>query len=181
MRWLAPLLVLATAASAQPSWSELTPGAGATALVGDALAPWAAGPGITVRVEAPAYGGRARVEVRAFDFEVDDERLPEFALVVPTVGWGPALAAGPMRLALGARVGAGLFRLDDDDAGNLQNETELAVGGWAGAALRLGRAEVWAEVGGMRLTLSDPATPVGVTAGLAVRLGTPGWLRGVLE
>ncbi len=183
MRLLLVAAALATAAHAQPAdWSTLTPALGASAgLSGGFGETWRAGPGLTARVEAPAYGGRARAEVRAAVYDAPDETAPEFALLVPTLGWGPAVKAGPVRLGVGVKVGAARFQIDDDQAGNLQNETELAVGAWAGAALRLGRVEVWAEADATRLTLADAVTLAGASGGLAVRLGTPRWLRGVLR
>ncbi len=174
------LLFLATAATAQPNWSTLTPAIGPAVVLEHSIVPWETGTGVAAHLETPAYGGRARADLRAFAFETAED-LPDFVLAVPTIGWGPVLEVGPVRLGAGAKVGVGLFRLDDDEAGNLQNETELAVGGWASGALRLGRLEVWAELDGTHLTLSSPSTLVAASGGLALRLGTPRWLRTVLE
>ena len=185
MRRLALFVFLTTAASAQPtSWSTLTPAAGVAVPLGDGFgAPWESGAGLSVRTEVPAYGGRLRGEVRvaAYDPSGDVDRVPPFALALPTVGWGPTVGLGPVRLSAGPRVGVALFRIDDPDAGRLQSETEIAVGGWAGAAVALGRVEVWAQADGTRLTLSDPVTLWAASGGLAVRLDTPAWLREVLR
>ena len=175
------LLVLASAAGAQPAWSELTPAVGAAALTNGALAPWEPGAGLVVRVEAPAYGGRVRAEAVRFAFATPDGAFPPFTLLVPTVGWGPTVDASPLRIGAGARVGVAQFAIDDDTISNFDDETELAAGGWLGWTLRLGRAELWAEGSATRLTLSEPTTLVVFAGGLAVRLDTPGWLRGVLE
>ncbi len=178
MRLLLLAGLLVAAAHAQPAQATLTPGVGGLVPVAGGFGDtWRAGAGLSARVEAPAYGGRARAEVWVAVYDAPDETVPEFSLVVPTLGWGPALDVGPVRLGAGVRVGAARFQIDDDQAGNLQNETELAVGAWAGAALRWGRAEVWAEVDGTRLTLAEPVTLVAATGGLAVRLDAPRWLR----
>ena len=183
MRSLVLLSLLAGVASAQtPDWSTLTPGAGAVAFVETGLgAPWEAGPGVAARLEAPAYGGRVRADVVAAEYATSDEAVPAFLLVVPTLGWGPSLEAGRVRVGAGGRVGAAAFRIDDDTAGNLQNEIEAAVGAWAGGAVRFGRLEVWAEAAATRVTLSDSVTLVTAAGGLAVRLEAPRWLRGVLR
>lgn len=183
MRGLLLLAALAATASAQPTdWATLTPAVGAAVPLADGFGPpWTMGAGLSARVEAPAYGGRARAEVRVSEYDVTDEAAPGFTLVVPTLGWGPAFEVGRARLSAGGRVGAGLFGIDDDAAGNLQNETEVAVGAWAGGAVRVGRVEVWAEADVTRLTLSDPVTLVSAGGGLAVRLDTPRWLRGALR
>ena len=163
-------------------WSTLTPAVGAGVPLGDGYGPeWEAGTALAVRVEAPAYGGRVRAEVRAAEYGSVAEGVPAFSTLAPTVGWGPALGLGPVRLGAGARVGVVRFQIDDDDAGRLQSETELTVGGWAGAALRLGRVEVWAEADGARVALSDPVALWTLGGGVALRLDTPGWLRGVLR
>ena len=183
MRCLLLFAALATAAAAQPGdWSSLTPAVGASVPVRGGLgAPWRAGTALSVRVEAPAYVGRVRAEGRAAAYDAVDEVAPEFALTLATLGWGPSVEVGPVRLGAGARVGVARFQIDDDQAGNLQDETELAVGAWAGAALRRGRVEVWAEADATRLTLAAPVTLVAASGGLAVRLDTPRWLRGVLR
>ncbi|MEM7787158.1 MAG: hypothetical protein AAF594_05450, partial [Bacteroidota bacterium] len=136
-----------------------------------------------LRLGVPAYGGVARADVWATTADVPGgEDVPAFLLAVPTLGWGPQAEAGPLRLGAGVRVGAALFRFDDPEAGNFQNETEVAVGAWGGGALRLGaRVEVWAEADLMRITLADPATLTVVSGGLALRLDTPAWLREVLR
>lgn len=173
------LLLLAASVSAQ-NWSTLTPAVGGAVALEDGFEAWEAGPGLAARLETPAYHGRARADLRVFSFDAL-EAVPDFTLAVATLGWGPALEVGPVRLGAGAKVGGGLFRIDDDTAGNLQNETELAVGGWLGGTVRRGRIEVWAEVDGTHLTLSEPTTLVSASGGLALQLGTPRWLRTVLE
>lgn len=175
------LFLVATGAHAQASWSTLTPAAGIAIPVESGFPAWSTGASAAARVETPAWSGRARAELRLATYDTDRESLPEFTLVVPTLGWGPALDVGPARLGAGGRVGIAFFRLDDDTAGNLQNEAEMAVGAWAGGAFRLGRAELWAEVDATRFTLSEPTTLVTVGSGLAVRLDTPRWLRRVLQ
>ena len=164
------------------AWSTLTPAVGAGVPLGAGYGPeWETGPTVTFRVEAPAYGGRVRAEVRAAGYGSVVEGVPAFSTLSPTVGWGPALRLGPVRLGAGARVGVVRFQIDDDAAGRLQSETELTVGGWGGVAVGLGRVEVWAEADGARVALSDPVALWTVGGGVAVRLGTPGWLRAVLQ
>lgn len=163
-------------------WSTLTSGVGVGLPVGEGYGDaWEAGTALSVRVEAPAYGGRVRAEVRAARYRAVAEGVPAFSTLTPTVGWGPALDLGHVRVGGGARVGVVRFDIDDPDAGRLQSETELTVGGWAGAALRLGRVEVWAEADGARVPLSDPVALWTAGGGVAVRLDTPRWLRTVLR
>lgn len=184
MRRLLPLALLIASAHAQPTdWATLTPGGGLTAPLAGAFGdgPWEGGLGASARVEAPLYGGRARAALWATEYEDPGLAVPEFILVVPTLGWGPAVEFGRARLGAGGRVGAAVLRIGDDDAGRLQTETELAVGGWAGGAVRLGRAEVWAEAEATHLTLSTPVTLVTAGGGLALRLDTPRWLRRLLR
>ena len=185
---LVSLLAVALAATAHAqvsNWSTLAPALGGSAPVAGGFgAPWETQPGLVVRLESPAYGGHARAEIRLAEVTApaDDDAVPDFVLTAPTVGWGPSADAGPLRLGAGARVGIAQFRFDDRAAGNFQNETELAVGVWGSAALRLGgRVEAWAEADVTRITLADPATLASVSGGLAVRLDTPGWLREVLR
>lgn len=179
---LALALLLAAGAQAQPAnWSTVTPAAGIAVPLDGGFSAWSTGTGVSGRIELPAYRGRARAELRLATYDADDEAQPEFTLVLATLGWGPAVRLGPVRLGAGGRVGGALFRIDDDTAGNLQSESELAVGAWAGGALVVGRVEAWAEMTGTRVTLSDPVVLVTASGGLAVRLDTPAWLRRVLE
>lgn len=187
MRLAVPLLALAWAsAQAQtPRWATLAPGVGASVPVAGGFGdPWRTQPGLRVRLDVPAYGGTARSEVWAAVVDVEEEggAVPEFVLAVPTLGWGPHAEVGRLRLGGGVRVGAALFRFDDRAEGNFQNETEIAVGAWGGAAVHLGaRVEAWAEADVARIALADPTTLTGVAFGVAIRLDTPGWLRDVLE
>jgi len=184
MHRLALLVLLIAPAQAQPTdWATLTPGLGpAVPLAGGfGDGPWEAGLGAHARVEAPLYGGRVRAALWATAYEDPGGAVPGFVLAVPTLGWGPFVDAGRVRLGAGGRVGAALLRVDDDDAGRLQTETELAVGAWGGGAVRLGRVEVWAEAEATHLTLSTPVTLVTGGGGLALRLDAPRWLRAVLR
>lgn len=180
-RPIAPPRPSAGRGGAEP-WATLTPAVGVGAPLGGGYGPsWTDGAALAVRVEVPAYGGRVRAEVRAAGYASAAEGVPSFSTLTPTVGWGPAVRVGPVRVGGGARVGVVRFQIDDDEAGRLQSETELTAGGWAGAAVRWGRVEVWAEADGARVALSDPVTLWTVGGGLAVRLDAPGWLRGVLR
>ena len=179
---LALLLPALAAAQGGAAWSTLTPAVGVGAPLGEGYGPsWTDGAALTVRVEAPAYGGRVRAEVRAADYASVAPGVPSFSTLTPTVGWGPAVRLGPVRLGGGARVGVVRFQIDDDEAGRLQSETELTTGAWAGAAVRWGRVEAWAEADGARVALSEPVALWTVGGGLAVRLGTPAWLRDALR
>lgn len=185
--------VLATAAHAQPGdWATLDLGLGATApIAGGFVAPWRAGPGGAARLAVPAYGGlvRAALDVNAYDVEAADagaaDGLPDFGLVAATLGWGPGLALpGGARAWAGVEVGAVLLRFETVETGGFQNttETEAAVGAWVRLSAPVaGRVQAWAEGRALRVALAEPATLTAVTAGLAVRLDTPGWLRGVLR
>ena len=186
-RYLRPMraalcLLLAGSAGAQPAdWSTLAPAVGVSVPGGGFGEAWDAGPALRVRVEAPAYGGQARAEVLRAGYASADPAAPAFDLTMPTVGWGLSLAASRARLGAGARVGVARFVFDVAEGAH-RSETEAAVGVWAGAALRVaGPVEVWAEADVTRVSLVEPATIASVGGGLAVRLGTPGWLRGVLR
>ena len=183
MRTAALLLAFALTARAQApdaSWAWIAPGVGPLAALDDGFGAWEAGVGVAGRAETPAYGGRARADLRVLTYDAAGD-VPAFWLALPTLGWGPGVDAGPLRLGAGVRVGGAVFQFDDDEAGNLEREVEVAVGGWAGAAVRLGRVEVWAEADATRIALSDPATVVAASVGLAVRLATPRPLREALR
>ncbi len=187
-RLLLLLAVVAPGAAAQPGdWRTLTPGLGGTVALGGGFGPeWEARPGVGARLEAPAYGGQARLALVVIPYEPAAGGLPEFVAVAPSVGWGlGAGLPGGLRLAVGPQVGVLYLRFDDDDGrfgGNLQNETELTAGGWARVEAPLaGRVRLWAEAEAARAAFAHPATITRVAVGLAVRLDTPGWLRTVLE
>jgi len=182
MRTLVFFVFMASAAHAQADWETLAPATGLTTAP-DGFGPdWSSGPGIVVRVETPAYGGLARAEVLGALYEATDETLPEFAVIMPTLGWGPAAHLGRVRLSAGGRLGIAQFRFDRDDVGNFKNETEVAIGGWAGGAVRLaGPVEAWAEANVTRLVLADPRVIATLSAGLALRLDSPSWLQGVFR
>ncbi|MEM0962151.1 MAG: hypothetical protein AAGK21_06365 [Bacteroidota bacterium] len=180
---LLSLILLAPAVHAQApdaSWAWVAPGSGIAVALDDGFEAWEAGTGLAGRIETPAYGGRLRADLQFLTYDAVED-VADFWLAVPTLGWGPGVEIGPLRLALGGRVGGAVFQFDDDDAGNLEREIEAAVGGWVGGALRVGRVEVWAEADATRITLSTPTTIVAARAGLALRLGTPRALREVLQ
>ena len=189
MRRLA-LLLLALGSSVQAQtgdWRTLEPALGVALPLGGGFGPeWTARPGLAARLDAPAYGGRARLAVRVASYATPDPALPEFLSVAASLGWGleAALPAG-LRLGGGPQVGALHLRFDDEDGrfgGNLQNETEATVGAWARLDVPLTRrVSLWAEADVLRVAFADPATITSLGAGLAVRLDTPGWLRTVLE
>ena len=181
MRALA-LLFLATAAHAQTGdWTALEPALGVAASGG--FGPeWSAGPTGTARVEAPAYGGHARVAFRVSAYAPQDESLPEFLAVAASLGWGPGAEVGGVAVRGGLQAGVLHLRFDDDGlfGGNLQNETELAVGVWARVESTT-PVRVWAEATVERVAFARAETIGVVGGGLAVRLRTPRWLVGVLR
>lgn len=188
MRSCLVLLFLASLggiARAQPGapWGQIEPSLGVAIPVGEGFGEaWALRAGPTVRLAAPAYGGWARATVRSLSAEPRDADAPAFALALPSIGWGPEVGLGPVRLSAGPEVGVALFRFDDDESGNLQNETEVAVGAWGSVAVPLGGgARVWAETSALRATLADPVTLVTVGGGVGLRLDAPSWLRRFLR
>jgi hypothetical protein len=180
-------LLLTASASAQPAedWRTLEPAAGLALPLSDGFALWEAGPGGALRLEAPAYGGHARLALRIAAYAPERDGLPSFVAAFPTLGWGPALRLpGGAALRAGPHVGAVHLRFEAAEGfgGNLQNETELAVGAWARLEAPVaGRLRAWAEAEVLRAALADPATLATASAGLAVRLDTPRWLRSVLR
>jgi hypothetical protein len=149
--------------------------------LGGGIEGWTSAPGLAGRVETPAYGGRARLSVRAVPYEETEDGRPPFWLVVPAVGWTrSARLPGGVEVGVGAAVGVALFRFgaDDEFPGNLQNETEVAVGALArldGPVGRLagGRLAVWAEAEATHVVLARARTLATATAGLSVRLDGP--------
>ena len=169
------LLLCASGASAQ-----LRAGAGGTVpLAGDLGPAWAERPGARGTLTFPAYGGEVRMALGLARHEAEEnapgapEALPDFLAVNATLGWGPVLRLGPLRLSPGAEIGAGRFAFDDGGAfgGNLSSESELLAGAYlrAGAPLA-GRLEAWAETGVRRTFFSTPQTTAGAAGGLALRL-----------
>ena len=177
-------LLLSAAAHAQPAdWSAVTPAVGVTAPVADAFGPdWRSGVGAAARVELPAYRGRVRASLAVASYQAD--ALPDFGTLAATLGWGPELALGPVRAALGVEVGAVLFRFDRVNDGTFENvtETEAAVGAWGRLEAPVtGRVRAWAGAEVLRIALADPAAVATASAGLGIRLDAPGWLRAVLR
>ena len=186
---LALILLTAAAASAQGDWAMLAPAAGVAAPVGGGFGgEWTAAPGVAAHLEAPAYGGAVRAALWTARYDALEGAtgvlgpVPDFALAVPTVGWGPVLEAGPVRAGVGVHLGVAVFRFDDGADDALTTETEVAVGGWAGLTLEVaGPLEAWAEVSATRVALDEPDAVWTASGGLAVRLSTPQWLRRALR
>ena len=174
------------AAGAQDDWSTLTPGLGGSVQLADRFGPeWTAGAGAGARAVLPAYGGVARASLDARRYAAARPELPDFRATTATLGWGPTLAlpAGA-RLSGGVLVGALHLRFERLEEIRFQNVTEIeaAVGGWGRLDVPLaGRLGVWLEADVLRVALSDPAALATGSAGLALRLDTPGWLREVLR
>lgn len=170
---LAALAALLTAtASAQP----VRLAAGATVPLTGELGPaWEAQPGLAGQILLPMYGGETRLSLDLATHDATREDAPDFTALVATLGWGPVLALGPVRLNPGAEVGAGRYAFDDggEFGGNLSSESEVVAGAYlcAGAPVA-GRLEVWAEGGVRRTFFSTLATTATASAGLAVRLGS---------
>ena len=191
MRLALCLLALCTAAPAraQAVASALWPAAGVAAPVAGGVEGWTGGTGVAARLETPLYGGRARLAVRALRYEASAEGRPPFLLLLPAVGWTrSARLPGGVEVGAGAAVGAALFRFGADPSftGNLQNETEAAVGALARLDVPLGRLvggrlALWAEAEATRVALARPVTLASVTAGLSVRLDAPGGVQAVLR
>ncbi len=184
---LALLLVLASAVTAQPAWRTVDPAVGATAALDGGFGPeWRALPGAVGRLEAPAYGGQARFALRLTAYEPTRPGLPKFLAVAPSLGWGlGAHFPAGLRVQAGPQVGVLHLRFDDGDGqfgGNLQNETEVTVGAWARLEAPLARhVTAWLEAEGVRVAVADPTTLTTASAGLAIHLDTPSWLRTLLE
>lgn len=191
MRLALCLLAVCSAAPAraQASGTALWPAAGVAVPLGGGIDGWRASPGVSARLETPLYGGRARLSVRAVPYEETGEGRPPFLLALPTVGWTrSARLPGGVEAGVGAVVGVALFRFGADEAfgGNLQNETEAAVGALARVDVPVGRLAggrlaVWAEAEATRVALARPLTLGTVTAGLSVRLDAPGFVQAVLR
>ncbi|OZC04132.1 hypothetical protein [Rubricoccus marinus] len=168
------LVLLATGASAQVRLS-----AGATLPLAGSLGPvWEEQPGARGTITFSAYGGEVRLALDlamhdAAEGEATPEAAPDFLAVNATLGWGPVLDLGPVRLSPGAEVGAGRFAFDDDGefGGNLSSESELLAGAYVRAGVPLaGRVEAWAETGVRRTFFSTPQTTAGAAGGLTLRL-----------
>lgn len=173
MRTAAALfLLLASGASAQVRLS-----AGATLPLAGSLGPvWAEEVGARGTLTFPAYGGEVRMALDLAQHRADSaapEAAPDFLAVNATLGWGPVLRVGSLRLSPGAEIGAGRFAFDDDTqfGGNLSSESELLAGAYLRAGLPLaGRVEAWAETGVRRTFFSEPQTTAGAAGGFALRL-----------
>ncbi|MDT0631758.1 hypothetical protein RQM47_05440 [Rubrivirga sp. S365] len=186
---LLPALALPALAAAQggaDDWAMVEPALGVASPLAGGFGPeWAARPGAAARLEAPAYGGRARLALRVAGYEAARPDLPAFSAVTALAGWGPSVALGAgVRGGAGLQVGAVRYAFDDggEFGGFLQNETEAAWGAWLRLDAPLaGRLRVWAEAEALRVALADPATVATASAGLALRLDAPAWLRAVLR
>lgn len=181
------LLALASSAGAQPTdWRTLSPAAGVALPLADGFgAEWDADPGVALGLLAPAYGGHARLSLRVTPYASPRTDLPAFDAAFPSLGWGPRLPlpAG-IELAAGPQVGVAYLRFEDDAAfgGNLQNETELTAGAWGRVDVPVvGRLRAWIEADALRVAFARPVTVTTASAGVALRLDTPGWLQAVLR
>lgn len=179
------LACLGAAAEAQDAIS-LWPAAGASVVATGGFDGWTAGPGVTGRLEAPAYGGRARAALRVASFEATDPTArPDFTSVLATVGWTRSARLGRASVGAGPLVGATQFRFDDEDgefSGNLTRETEAVVGAVARLDVPLaGRVSFWSEAEALRVALARPRTLGLVSAGLSLRLDAPRWVQAVLK
>ena len=159
--------------------------AGGVLPAGGALGPgWDAQPGASGHILLPMYGGETRLALDLAAHRATRDDLPDFLALNATLGWGPVLALGPIRLAPGAEIGAGRFAFDDDGVfgDNASSESELVAGAYVRARVPVaGRLEVWAEGGARRTFFSTPATTTSASAGLSVRIGVPGWLMPIAE
>ena len=175
------LLSLTASASAQ----SVGLAAGGVIPVGGALGPeWEAGSGASGQILIPMYGGQTRLALDLAAHRATRDDLPDFLALNATLGWGPRMKLGPVRLAPGAEIGAGRFFFDDDGVlgDNASSESELVAGVYVRASVPVaGRVEVWAEGGARRTFFSTPATTTSASAGLAVRLGVPGWLARIAK
>ena len=164
------LLVTASPASAQ----SVRLAAGASVPMGGELGPaWDRQPGASGLILIPMYGGETRLALDLAQHSASPDSLPDFLAVTATLGWGPVVPVGPVRLAPGAEIGAGRFVFDDDGqfGDNVSSESEVVAGAYLRASVPVaGRLEVWAEGGVRRTFFSTPATTGAATAGLAVRL-----------
>ncbi len=143
---------------------------------------WRPGIGAGGRLDVPAYGGRLRASLTVLPFASrtgDRSAIPSFVAVVPTLGWGPALALpGGARASAGPVVGIVQARFPEHvgpgGTSSGVNETEAVVGLFGSVRVPLGgRLAAWADVEALRMALDRPRALVGVGAGLSVDLGVP--------
>lgn len=172
-RWVTRVL-LAVAFTLPADAQHVRLSAGATVPVGGQLGPeWTAQPGLAGHLLVPMYGGETRLALDFAEHTTDEEAFPEFTALNATLGWGPVVQAGPVRLVPSAEVGAGRFDFDDDGQfeNELEEETEVIAGVYLRASVPVaGRLEVWSEAGLRRTFFSTIATTASASAGLAVRL-----------
>ena len=186
LRALALLALAVPAASAQGDWSSLAPGLGVAAPpAGGFGAEWTPTAGLRAGVTSPAYGGLVRAALGARGYAASRDDLPDFWLASASAGWGPtaALPRG-LRLSGGVLAGVAHLRFEALDGVPFQNttETEAAVGAWARLDVPVtGTVRLWTEAELLRVALAEPVTLATGSAGLAVRVETPGWLRGLLR
>lgn len=176
---------LGAGAHAQADAEALWISAGASVPAAGSFEGWSAGPAAAGRLEAPFYGGRARVSLRASAYASSDaEARPDFTFVTATVGWTRSLDLGRASVGAGALVGATQFRFGEDErfSGNLTNEAEAVVGALARVDVPVaGRVALWAEAEALRVALASPRTIGLVSAGLSLRLDAPRWVQAVLR
>lgn len=169
---IAVLLALLLPAPAHAQHVRLS--GGATVPVTGELGPeWTARPGISGQILLPMYGGETRLSLDFAEHTTTDETIPEFTALVATLGWGPVVRVGTVRLGAGAEVGAGRYAFDDDGefGGNLASESEVVAGAYVRVSVPVaGPVEAWTEAGVRRTFFSTIATTGGVGGGLAVRL-----------
>lgn len=143
---------------------------------------WEAGPGAQVTIHTPFHVGELGASLMSLRYRPKGTQ-PAFRAYVIGLEWRLGLpSAGRIRPTVALAAGDFLTTFDGVETKGLAKESEIFAGGTAALALRLARGtEATLGVTGMQVLTSTPIRLAFVTAGISQTVGTPRWLRGVIE
>ena len=157
---------------------------------------WTPGADARLSVDTPYAGGRLRIDgaYRAWtgseDVQATIERdgsrgtvtTPDVRVVDILAGWGLSNAPdAPIFLEAGLLLGNRfmLFDLPAEAAGRL--ESEMLAGPWVRFGRITGPIRLFGEIRALRVLTNPRWDTIGISAGMAFEVSTPGWIRWVLR
>ncbi|MDX1546263.1 MAG: hypothetical protein R3247_04710 [Rhodothermales bacterium] len=144
---------------------------------------WEHGSGGELAAATPFYLGQAEAGIALHRYRAAAPPVPDFDATLLFAGWGVGVEAGSrLRLDGGLRVGNYRMRFEEAAFTGSRNESELALGAVARLSVR--------PAGPLRVHVSGSYTKVHtfnrlklwyLSAGLAYRFSSPGWLKSFLR
>lgn len=144
---------------------------------------WKIGPTPAVLTRIPFHIGEVEIGAAGARNEFRGGTDGDYWSVLVHAGWGEGVnVGGVLRLHGSALVGSYFMIFDTQPVGYARRENELALGGSADlSVLALEPVILFARTGYLRVFTSTPIDLIHLSAGLAVRIETPNWLRTLLR